>query len=165
MKNIQAKIRDYRSFDGYLFSDKRALHYVHQNEANWDVNTLNGKVGVLGLSKLIPDYHHHEVLQTFSTNGVRQAVLDGDFKIFEILREKLLFLKNVNLIVSTFLCAHRPSIFPIWDERRQFIQECEMENVGFTYLALKQKIDSFKIENELDDIDYFKFNKLIWYCE
>lgn len=141
------------------------MAYVRRNISSWDMDTLNGKMGVLGLRQLVPDYQYNYFLKSMADNDVKNAIMDGDFNIFKILVHDLSYLNCAKFITSTFLCAHAPDHFPIWDERKALISGWQKGKKSFCYVTLKRKIDVFKEENGLNSLDYFYFNKLLWYCE
>ncbi|MDW3212143.1 MAG: hypothetical protein R8N23_19900 [Reichenbachiella sp.] len=165
MESISKRLKEFNSVKGYFLSDKRALNYINTNLGIWDKHTLNGKIGALGINRLVPDHQYGYFLQSIADDDVRQAVMDGDFSIFKILFHELSYLDEAKFIITRFLCAHRPNYFPIWDVRKTLINNWQLENGNLTYLDLKLKIDDFMTENELSGLDYFLFNKLLWYCE
>ena len=165
MKDLQLAMRQFNVFKGYFFADKKALNYLHQNGQEWNVNNLNGKMNVLGLNRLIPDHQLLEVQQLLVDKKVRQAVIEGDFQIFDILLQDLSCLQLVKFIISKLLCAHRPGLFPIWDEQRILIKNWSEENPGISYEGLKQRIDDYMTQHEIKGMNYFYFNKLLWFCE
>ncbi len=165
MRDLRQAMKQFNGFKGYFFADKKALNYLHQNGQDWNAYNLNGKMNVLGLNRLVPDYQLLEVQQLLANKKVGQAVIEGDFRIFDTLLQDLSCLQQVKFIVSKLLCAHRPDFFPIWDERRILIKSWCDENPGISYVGLKQQIDDFMIQHEIKGINYFYFNKLLWYCE
>lgn len=165
VKDISTKLKEFKTFQGYFLSDKRALDFIKRNVEIWDHNTLAGKLGVLGLGRLIPDLKYGNVLARFLTKDVKQGILEGDLNIFGSLLQDLPYLNQAKFIVSRFLCAHRPDYFPIWDESKCLIAKWHESNADATYEDLKEEIDEFMTQHELIDLDYFYFNKLLWYCE
>ena len=165
MRDLRQAMRQFNGFKGYFFADKKALNYLHQNGQDWNAYNLNGKMNVLGLNRLVPDYQLLEVQQLLADKKVRQAVIEGDFQIFNFLLQDLSDLHLARFIVSKLLCAHRPDFFPIWDEQRVLIRNWCEENPGISYLGLKQKIDDYMILHEITGMNYFYFNKLLWFCE
>ena len=165
MKNIQSGLEKFNSLKGYFLSDKKALAYIKQNVGAWDMDTLNGKIGVLGLRRLVPDYQYNYFLNSMADSDVKNAVRDGDLNIFKILVHDLSYLDRAKFITSTFLCAHAPDHFPIWDERKALISGWQKRENNFSYETLKGKIDLFKEEKRINSLDYFYFNKRLWYCE
>jgi len=165
MRDLRDKMKEFHAFKGYFFSDKRALCYIRQNSDAWDMNSVNSRVGVLGLTRLMPDYLLGKVVQILASNAVQQAVIDGDFKIFDVLHNDLLYLDSIKFIITKFLCAHRPDHFPIWDEKKSQIGAWSQEDENFSYLDLKQRIDNYRVDYDLNDLNYFFFNKLLWYCD
>ena len=165
MRDLRQAMRHFNAFKGYFFADKKALNYLHQNGQEWNVNNLNGKMNVLGLNRLIPDYQLLKVQQLLADKTVRQAVIEGDFQIFDVLLQDLSDLLSARFIVSKLLCAHRPDLFPIWDEQRILVKNWCEENPGISYTGLKQQIDDFMIQHEIKGMDYFYFNKLLWFWE
>lgn len=165
MNNIAARVKEFNSVKGYFLSDKKALAYIKLNFETWDVSTLNGKVGVLGLKRLVPDYRYGDFLQSLVDSNIKQAVMDGDFNIFKMLVHDLSYLDEARFIVSTLLCGHRPDHFPIWDERKALINGWQLEKDKFSYQDLKLKINEFEASNGIIDLNYFFFNKLLWFCE
>ncbi len=165
MRDLRQAMKQFNGFKGYFFADKKALNYLHQNGQDWNVYNLNGKMNVLGLNRLVPDYQLLEVQQLLAHKKVGQAVIEGDFRIFDTLLQDLSDLLSARFIVSKLLCAHKPDLFPIWDEQRILIKNWCEENRGISYAGLKQQIDDYMIQHEIKRMNYFYFNKLLWFCE
>lgn len=165
MRDIRTVLREFDSLRGYFFSDKKALFYLSQNIKLWGINDIRGKVGVLGIHRLIPDQKLRYVLEILAEKEVQQAAIEGDTNFLVRLYHELSFLDEAKFIASKFLCGHRPDHFPIWDIRRVLIREWETKQLNFTYSDLNVKINDYISYHDLNDLDYYYFNKLLWYCE
>ena len=165
MHVLNKQEKEFLAFKSYFFSDRRALSYIQSNFEAWDIVALRGKLGTLGLSHLVPDYKLGLVLQLIKKSDVKQAVFRGDYGYLDQICHELSFLEYSRFIVSKLLSAHRPEHFPVWDTRRVLIREWETNQPDFTYTDLKVKIDDYKNHHGLNGLDYYHFNKLLWYCE
>lgn len=105
-----------------------------------------------------------EILQDLIDNKISQAIQDGRVNDLKFWFTKWHIRNNPSLNVSLLMCPHKPDHFPICDDRKAIISGWQMER-GYSYETLKHKIDIFQTKNRLDSLDYFYFNKLLWYCE
>lgn len=58
MKNVQLSLAMFNSIKRYFLSDRRALTSIRRYYDIWDRDTLNNKIGVLGLKQWVPDYQY-----------------------------------------------------------------------------------------------------------
>lgn len=165
MKDLRNAIRQFNAFKGYFFADKKALNYIQQNVQEWNMIDLNRKMNVLTLNRFIPDHQLREIQQLLVVKKVGQAVIEGDFQIFDDLLQDLPDLQSVKFIISKLLCAHKPDLFPIWDERRVLIRNWYEDDPALSYIGLKNKIANYMNQYEINEGNYFYFNKLLWICE
>lgn len=157
-KPIKSLMDRFKEIEGYFYGDTKTISFCKHNIYSTDIHVINRKLGGLAINELLSESEYKILKANASSKSYFEALREEELSTYKLLTTDLEPNNKTQLVASTYLNAHKPQLFPVWDHNYAHLLLPEHEE----YATFKEALDTWKKINGLETLNYYELHKFLW---